>query len=121
MVAFSTTKGLSCGNWRSGICFSRTNEGSLAVQTEWYHGIHLNLAIANSLMKEFSPDTIAKKYKEAHIAVCEHYGFETTNTVHIGIAPAGPDWDKFHRDGTYNRINIAKAIKRYKTKGNFYE
>jgi hypothetical protein len=121
MVAFSTTKGLSCGNWRSGITFSRENKGSLAVQTEWYHGIHLNLAIANSLMKEFSPDTIAKKYKEAHVAVCEHYGFETTNTVHIGIAPAGPDWDAYHRDGTYNRINIAKAIKRYKNKGNFYE
>ena len=47
-VAFSTTKGLSCGNWRSGIVFSKIDFGSLAVQTEWQHGIHLNCAIANS-------------------------------------------------------------------------
>ena len=40
-VAFSLTKSLSCGNWRSGICFSRTNEGSLAVQTEWYKKCNL--------------------------------------------------------------------------------
>ena len=58
---------------------------------------------------------------EAHAAVCEHYGIATTNTVHIAVAPSGPKWDEFHRDGVYNRINIAKALKRYKNKGNFYE
>ena len=121
MVVFSTTKGLSCGNWRSGIVFSRLNEGSLEVQTDWNHGNHLATAIANCLMEEFSPDTIPKKYMDAHIAICDHYGFEMTNTVHIALAPKGLDWDEFHRDGVYNRINIAKALKRYKNKGNFYE
>ena len=121
MVAFSTTKGLSCGNWRSGIVFSRINEGSLEVQTDWNHGNHLNTAIANCLMEKFTPDTIPKKYMEAHVAVCDHYGFEMTNTIHIAQAPKGPVYDEFHRDGIYNRINIAKALKRYKNKGNFYD
>ena len=121
MVVFSTTKGLSCGNWRAGITFSRIDEGSLEVQTDWNHGNHLSTAIANRLMEKFSPDTIPKKYMEAHAAVCEHYGIATTNTVHIAVAPSGPKWDEFHRDGVYNRINIAKALKRYKNKGNFYE
>lgn len=119
MVAFSTTKGLSCGNWRSGIVFSRINEGSLSVQTEWKHGIHLNVAIANSLMSAFGPDTIAKKYQDSHQAVCEHYGLMGTNTVHIALAPLTPEWDRFSRDGVYNRVNIARAIKLHKSKGRF--
>jgi len=55
------------------------------------------------------------------LAICDHYGFEPTNTVHIAIAPKSPMYDEFHRDEMYNRINIAKAVKRYKNKGNFYE
>lgn len=122
-VGFSTGKGLSSGNWRAGIVFDRLNEerNSLALQTEWKHGIHLNVAIATALMQNFGPDTIAKKYKEAHLAVCEHYEFTSTNTVHIALAPDTEEWKSYHRDGVYNRVNIAKAIKRYKNKGNFYE
>ncbi len=122
-VGFSTGKGLSSGNWRAGIIFDKLGEerNSLAVQTEWKHGIHLNVAIAVALMEQFSPDSIPKKYMESHKAVCEHYGFETTNTVHIAQAPEGDPWDQFHRDKMYNRVNISKAIKRHKSKGNFYE
>jgi hypothetical protein len=121
MATFSTTKGLSCGNWRAGICFSRIDEGALSVQTEWHHGIHLSVAIANCLMREFSPDTIAKKYRDSHTAVCDHYGFQPTNTVHVAQAPLTDEWNSFSRDGAFNRVNIAKAIKRYKQKESFYE
>ena len=122
MVAFSTGKGLSCGNWRSGIVFSRMADDdrcSLELQTEWRHGIHLNVAIANHLMAKYGPDTMPKKYMEAHVAVCEHYGFETTNTIHIAVAPKTAEWQDYHRDETFNRVNIAKAIKRWKSNGNF--
>ena len=34
-------------------------------------------------MEKFTADTIVNRYKEPHIAVCTHYGFETTNVVHI--------------------------------------
>lgn len=121
VVTFSTTKGLSCGNWRAGIAFSRLDEGSLSVQTEWHHGIHLSVAIANCLMSEFGPDTIAKKYQKSHFAVCDHYGFQPTNTVHVAQAPLIEQWNSFSRDGAFNRVNIAKAIKRYKQKEEFYE
>ena len=68
MVAFSTGKGLSGGNWRAGIVFSRLDEDrcGMRVQTEWNHGIHLNVALSNALMKKFSPDTMPNKYREAH-------------------------------------------------------
>lgn len=121
MIAFSTTKGLSCGSWRSGIVFSRINEGSLAVQTEWNHGIHLNVALANCLMKEFTPDAVPNKFFKYHEAVCEHYGLETTNTVHIAQAPMTDKWKRFSRDGAFNRVNIRDAVKRYRKTGEFYE
>jgi len=120
MVAFSPSKGLSCGNWRCGIVFTRFDETecSLGLQTEWRHGIHLNVAIANELMRNFSPDTMPKKYMPAHRAVCEHYGLETTNTIHIAVG--GSEYDDFNRDGGFNRINIRDALKRYKNRGEFY-
>lgn len=119
MIAFSTTKGLSCGNWRAGIVFSRLSEGALSVQTEWKHGIHLHVAIANCLFREFSPDTMPKKFLEAHNAVCEHYGLEPTNTIHIAQAPMTDEWKRFSRDGAYNRVNIRNAVKKYKMHGTF--
>jgi hypothetical protein len=124
MVSFSTGKGLSCGNWRAGITFSRFDDDdrvAMELQTEWRHGIHLNVSIGLHLMKKFSPDTMPKKYMESHQAVCDHYGFETTNTIHIAVAPDTEEWSSFHRDQKYNRVNIAKAIKRYKKLGEFLE
>jgi len=118
LAVFSTTKGLSCGNWRAGISFSKLDEGSLAVQTEWNHGIHLNVAIAVSLMKQFSPDSLPKKYMDAHKAVCNHYGLDTSNTIHIATSD-DTLYNSFSRDGAYNRINIRDALKRYVKNGTF--
>jgi len=120
MIAFSTTKGLSCGNWRAGIVFSRLNEGSLSVQTEWKHGIHMNVALGTALMKNFSPDTVPEKFLPSHLAVCGHYGFSPTNTVHIAQAPMTDEWKRFSRDGAFNRVNIRNAVKRHKNTGQFY-
>lgn len=123
MVGFSTGKGLSCGNWRSGIVFSKFNEDecSMGLQTEWRHGIHLNVAIANELMRNFGPDTMPKKYKESHLAVCEHYGLEPSNTIHIAVAPDTEKFKEYSRDGAFNRINIRDALKRHKKSGEFFE
>lgn len=123
MVGFSTGKGLSCGNWRAGIVFTdfTEEECAMGLQTEWRHGIHLNVSASLHLMKKFSPDTMPKKYMESHKAVCEHYGFTETNCIHIAEAPQTPEWKSFHRDDRYNRVNIAKAIKRYKKIGEFLE
>jgi len=123
MVAFSTGKGLSCGNWRAGIVFTNIepDDCSLGIQTEWNHGIHLNVAIANELMRNFGPDTMPKKYKDSHMAVCEHYGLESSNTIHIATIPPTEGAERFNRDGAYYRINIRDALKRHKKKGNFLE
>ena len=120
-VGFSTGKGLSSGNWRAGIVFDRLGEerNSLQLQTDWKHGIHLNVAIAVALMEKFGPDSIPKKFMESHKAVCEHYGLEETNTVHVALAPMTDEWKRYSRDGAYNRVNIRKAIKLHKNKGQF--
>lgn len=104
VVAFSTTKGLQTGNWRSGICFSKWNHGSLAVQTEWHHGIHMNTYISLLLMKNFSPDYTPNLYRKSQEEVCKYFGLIPSKTIHI--ATGDDQWDYFSRDGAYNRINL---------------
>lgn len=104
VVAFSTTKGLQTGNWRAGICFSKWNHGSLAIQTEWHHGIHMNTYISLLLMKQFSPDYTPNLYRESQKEVCKYFGLQPSKTIHI--ATGDDQWDYFSRDGAYNRINL---------------
>jgi len=118
-VAFSTTKGLCTGDYRSGIRFShhgiidytsQARKDRLALQSDWSHGCHLNTRIGLELMTHFSPDHQWNKYHKAQQKVCESYGLTPSNCVHIAL---GDDqWKQFHRDKTYNRVNIAKVVKR---------
>lgn len=109
IVTFSTTKALGCGQWRSGICFTKWKYGPLYVQNDWYHGIHMNTYISLLLMKNFTPDTVPNMYKEAQHEVCKYFGLVPTNTIHIASG-AKPDWNYFHRDEGYNRINIKQPV-----------
>lgn len=104
VVAFSTTKGLQTGQFRSGICFSKWNHGSLSVQTEWHHGIHGNVYAGLLLMKEFSPDTAYEIYHEDQKKICNYFGLTPSHTIHIGLGDQ--NWDFFHRDKIYNRVNL---------------
>ena len=61
-------------------------------------------------MLNFSPDHQWNKYHKAQQKVCESYALTPSNCVHIAL---GDDqWKQFHRDKTYNRVNIAKVVKR---------
>ena len=110
-VAFSPTKGLNCGKWRSGICFTKRSSlhCPLGIQTEWHHGVHLNTAICYHLMQAFSPDTVPLKWKDAQHRACAHYGLTPSKTVHLTIGDER--WKYFARDDLYNRVNIYSAIK----------
>jgi hypothetical protein len=116
-VAFSLTKSLTCGNYRSGVRFSRGSfAGSgkttdrISLQHEWQHGIHLNTYIGEQLMKNFSPDYHYLKYRPYQEQVCEQYGLQPSQCVHIALG--GDLWRDYHRDEVYNRINIRDAIKK---------
>ena len=112
-VGFSTTKSLSCGDYRNGVRFSRhPYDDSLSITAKWGHGVHLNNAIGLELMQNFSPDTQWNKYNKKAKQVCEHYGLTLSNAVHIAIG--GPGWEYFSRNGTYNRVNIRYAVKKLK-------
>ena len=108
-VAFSTTKGLSCGSYRSGILFSKEPGGHLSVQTQWHHGIHLNSSIGLYLMKNYSPDYLYNKYRSAYIKACEHFELAPTKCVHLALG--NQDWDAFTRDGVFNRVGMRNAVK----------
>ena len=113
-VAFSTTKGLNCGNYRSGIRFSKVDHDRLTLQTSWRHGIHLNVAIGLFFMKRFSPDHIFNKYRPYQEQVCEHYGLTPLDTVHLAMGD--DEWNHFSRDGKYNRVGIKNAVRDFYNK-----
>jgi hypothetical protein len=115
-TAFSLTKGLTCGNYRSGVRWTRRKErlsvhDRLSLQHEWNHSIHLNAKIGRALMKEFSPDTQFQKYRQAQLQVCQMFGLTPSPCVHIATS-RDPSWIDFDRDGFVNRINLREAIKK---------
>jgi len=109
-VSFSPTKGLNCGNMRTGITFTRRSgkDCSLDILSRWHHGIHLNTYIAYNLMKNFSPDTIPNTYRNSQIEVCKHYGLTPSKTLMFGLGNEG--WEHFSRNGFSNRVNVRSAI-----------
>jgi hypothetical protein len=116
-VAFSLTKGLTCGNYRSGVCFIRNDfftgnkTNRLRLQQEWNHSIHLNLRIGLLLMKSFGPDTQYLKYGKAQLAICETLQLEPSLCVHIATSKE-EKWKDFDRDGIGARINLRQVIKK---------
>lgn len=119
-VSFSTTKGLSCGQYRNGIRFSREqglihqpgNSDRLATHTEWNHSVHLNFAIGLTLIKTFDPDYIYNKYRASQLEVCSILGLEASNCIHIATKE-GFYSSPICRDKKFNRFNIRKLVKRF--------
>ena len=116
-VAFSPTKGLNCGNLRTGMALSKRKgkDCSLDILTEWHHGIHFHTYLAFNLMKNFGPDTIPTEYRDIQIKVCNHYGLTPTKTMHLGLGGTG--WEHFNREGVSNRIGLRNAIYDYANNG----
>jgi hypothetical protein len=116
-VAFSPTKGLNCGNMRTGMTMTMRSgkDCILDILKEWHHGIHLHTYIAYNLMKNFSPDTIPLTYRDIQQTVCDHYGLIPTNTIHLAL---GDDtWNYFNRENVVNRVCLRNAIYDYANVG----
>ena len=108
-VAFSTSKGLNCGNWRSGVTFSRIVLPRLAAHTQWGHSVHLNIQIARRLMRDFTPDHIPTQFRSTQERVCADHGLTPSPTVHVAVGDGS--WSLFSRDGAVNRINLRNLLK----------
>lgn len=117
-VSFSPTKGLNCGNMRTGITFTRRQgkDCSLDILTKWHHGIHFNTYLAYNLMKNFGPDTVPRTYRTSQLSVCEKYGLSPSKSVMFGIG--GNGWEHFSRNEFCNRVNLRNAIKEFFETGN---
>lgn len=108
-VVFSTTKGLSCGNYRNGIQFTKINSGHLSIQNEWHHGIHLNVSLGLFLMKKFNPDFLVEKYIDSYKEVCKLFSLKETKCIHLALGDN--QWNHFTRDGRFNRIGLKNPIR----------
>jgi len=109
-IAFSPTKGLNCGNFRTGIAFTKRkgSECTLDILYQWHHGIHLHTALALELLKNYGPDTIPNEYSEIQKKVCDHYRLTPSKTMHLALG--GEEWNHFSRDGICNRVGIKFPI-----------
>lgn len=105
-VAFSPTKGLNCGNFRTGIAFTKRSgkDCTLDILCHWHHGVHMHTALALELMKNFNPDTIPTVYTDIQKQICDHYKLIPSKTMHLALG--GEGWEHFTRDGVCNRIGI---------------
>lgn len=116
-VAFSLTKGLTCGNYRCGLRLSRsdkqeTPKDRLDLHQQWNHSIHLNLKVGLELMRTFQPDTQYLKYRSAQMEICKFFNIKPSLCVHIATSQS-KQWDEYKRDGFINRLNLRDAIKGY--------
>jgi hypothetical protein len=109
-IAFSPTKGLNCGYFRTGIAFTKRKEKdcTLDILSQWHHGIHMHTSLALELIKNYGPDTIPNEYTDIQKKVCDHYGLIPTKTIHLALG--GDNWNHFSRDGICNRIGIKFPI-----------
>lgn len=112
-VAFSPTKGLNTGFFRTGLTFTRRGHRKTVFETltKWHHGIHMHTVMAMELMKHFDPDTIPNFYKGIQETVCKEYGLTPSKTVHLALG--GEGWEYFSRDGLCNRIGLRIPIAEY--------
>lgn len=118
-VSFSPTKGLNCGNMRTGMIFTKRKgrDCALEILSEWHHGIHIHTYIAYMLMQNFSPDTIPNTYRDIQLKACEHYQLTPTNTIHLGLGDSR--WEYFSRENVSNRVCLRNAIYDYYHNGTF--
>lgn len=118
-VAFSPTKGLNTGYFRTGMIFTKRSGTDCYLDNlmRHHHGIHLSTFMATELMKNYGPDTIVDEYKLYQEQACEYYGLNPTNTVHLATT-TNSNWNYFNRDGLINRVCIRNAVSDLK-KGTF--
>lgn len=112
-VAFSPTKGLNTGYFRTGLCYTKRGHRQTTFETltQWHHGIHFHTVMAMEVMKNFSPDTIVNVYRPIQEIVCKEYGLTPSKTVHLALGDS--NWDYFTRDGICNRVGLRIPIRDY--------
>ena len=118
-VAFSPTKGLNCGNMRTGMIFTKRSgrQCNLDILTKWHHGIHIHTYIAYILMQNFDSDTIPNTYRDIQLKACEHYQLTPTKTIHLALGDER--WSHYNRENVCNRVGLRNAIYDYNKTGTF--
>jgi hypothetical protein len=112
-VAFSPTKGLNTGYFRTGLVYTKRSGKKTIFDTltNWHHGIHMHTVMALEIMKEYGPDTVPNIYRSVQEQICSHYGLTPSKTVHLALG--GEGWEYFTRDGVCNRIGLRIPIAEY--------
>ena len=109
-VAFSPTKGLNTGYFRTGLTYTKRGHRKTTFETltKWHHGIHFHTAMAMNIMESYDADTIPNIYRPVQEEVCGYYGLTPSKTIHLALGDQ--NWDYFTRDGVCNRVGLRIPI-----------
>lgn len=110
-VCFSTSKGLGCGRYRSGIRYSDYEDGMIYQHNNYNHLVGSNMQLAMWMMYHFRSDFIPHNFREYQEDVCDEYQLSPSNCMHIGMAPKIDKWSKFELAGLHYRVGLNKAVK----------
>lgn len=85
-VAFSLSKGLGLGSHRCGVRYSRTREpGPVTLINDFNMEIRSPFACGLRFMDAFGSDYLQERYGDVYRHVCERYGLEPTQAIHIAM------------------------------------
>ena len=108
-VSFSLSKGLGLGDIRSGIRYSKINEGPIKQQNDYNHTVLLAAKIGIHMLERFDFDYIPNRYQKHQINICKQVGITPTKCMHLAL---GDDsWKDYRIDDTYNRLGIRNLVK----------
>ena len=110
-VCFSTSKGLGCGRYRSGIRYSNREDGMIYQHNDYNHLVGSNMQLAIWMMEHFRSDHIPNKFRGMQQDVCNEFGIVPSKCMHVAMAPETEKWKIFEIAGTHFRVGLNKAIK----------
>jgi len=110
-VCFSTSKGLGCGRYRSGIRYSNYEDGMIYQHNNYNHLVGSNMQLAMWMMQHFRSDHIPANFRGFQEDICKEFGLTPANCIHIGIAPKTAEWQEFELAGLHYRVGLNKMVK----------
>ena len=110
-VCFSTSKGLGCGRYRSGIRYSNYENGMIYQHNNYNHLVGSNMQLAMWMMGHFKSDHIPTRFREMQQDICNEFSIVPSNCMHVGLAPETEAWKVFEIAGIHYRVGLNKAIK----------
>jgi hypothetical protein len=109
-IAFSLSKSFPVANLRIGMRLTRTDDDdSLLVHNKTNYNNRLGAGVGLELLRRFTPDYNTQTWGSNQLWFCKQLGIRPSKSVIFGLA--GPEYSKYNRGGTTNRLCFAKYLR----------